>query len=42
MKLEEGKTLMGLLDKGAVHNERAWARRLGRPREFLFSNKNAK
>lgn len=34
--LEKGETLMGFLDEGAEHTERAWAARLWRPLEFLF------
>ncbi|RPH37493.1 histidine kinase [bacterium] len=34
--LIEGKTVMGFLDAGAEHTERAWARRLWRPLKFLF------
>ncbi len=34
--LVEGKTLMGYLDHGAEHTERAWAKRVWRPLEFLF------
>jgi predicted alpha/beta superfamily hydrolase len=34
--LIEGKTLMGFLDEGATHNERAWARRVWRPLVFFF------
>jgi hypothetical protein len=37
--LVEGVTLMGFLDEGAWHNERAWADRLWRPLEFLFPTK---
>lgn len=34
--LVDGKTLEVFVDKGAEHNERAWARRLWRPMKFLF------
>jgi predicted alpha/beta superfamily hydrolase len=34
--LKEGKTLMGFLDEGADHTERAWASRVWRPLEFFF------
>ncbi len=35
--LVEGKSLMGYLDQGAEHSEQAWAKRVWKPLEFLFS-----
>ncbi len=35
--LVDGKTIMCFRDEGAEHTERAWAQRVWRPLEFLFS-----
>lgn len=34
--LVEGKTLLAFLDRGAEHNEQAWASRVWRPLKFFF------